>query len=194
MELCSIARVTKRVCRPAILARHCRHLVVPASAPYPVYARGAWRSAAEASPSVTDAGFLRGFGIFDYLRIVDGNPIFLAEHLARFIRSADTMGISHGYSEGMLCDIVRELASSARHSCLGVRLVLSGGVSASGFEPTSQAELFVLAAPFAFADPARGASLLSRVYVRDQPDVKSLNYSFALRSWPAVKAAGADGS
>lgn len=46
---------------------------------YPVWCRGAWRSPVDASPGIHDSGFLRGFGIFDFLRIVNGRPVFLAD-------------------------------------------------------------------------------------------------------------------
>lgn len=89
--------------------------------------------------------------------------------LARFLRSADRMGLCHGYSEAFLAGLVGELAARAAQSdpCLGVRLVLSGGTTASGFEPSGSAELYVLAAPFTFADPNRGLALISREYARE---------------------------
>ena len=161
-------------------------------AAYPVYAQGSWRSVTEARHNLYDSGFLRGFGIFDYLRIVNGVPVFLADHLARFSKTAKKMGIHHNHTEASLIDIIKEVVVFSRDPCIGVRIVLTGGVSASGFEPSSESELFVLVAPFAFADPARGVALMSREYVRDMPDIKTLNYAFALRCWPAVKASGAD--
>jgi branched-chain amino acid aminotransferase len=43
---------------------------------------------AEATISVTDEGLLRGDGVFEVIRLYDGQPYALAEHLARMERSA----------------------------------------------------------------------------------------------------------
>src|ERR671937_252019 len=44
--------------------------------------------AAETSIPVTDEGFLRGDGVFEVVRVYDGKPFALAEHLDRIERSA----------------------------------------------------------------------------------------------------------
>jgi branched-chain amino acid aminotransferase len=49
---------------------------------------------AEATIPVNDLGLQRGYGIFDFLRITDGVPLFLEDHLDRFYQSADKMRLS----------------------------------------------------------------------------------------------------
>src|SRR5947209_7593517 len=44
--------------------------------------------AAEATIPATDAGLLRGDGVFEVIRVYDGRPFALEEHFARLDRSA----------------------------------------------------------------------------------------------------------
>jgi D-alanine transaminase/branched-chain amino acid aminotransferase len=159
---------------------------------YPIWFNGSWKKASEVQVSVRDVGFLRGFGIFDFFRIMDGTPVFLSDHLERFMRSADLMGLKLSYSKEELAACIHELAAMSTDACLGVKMVLTGGESSNGFEPGEQANLWILPGVFQFADPLKGMRLLSQVYVREMAEIKSLNYAFAIRNWAQVKAAGAD--
>jgi branched-chain amino acid aminotransferase len=159
---------------------------------YPIWVNGSWRKSFDVHVSVKDIGFLRGYGIFDFFRIMDGKPVFLSDHLDRFLRSSSLMGLKLSYSKDELAACIHELAAMSVDSCLGVKMVLTGGESANGFEPGEQSNLWILPGVFQFADPLKGMRLLSQVYVREMPEIKSLNYAFAIRNWAQVKAAGAD--
>lgn len=159
---------------------------------YPVWFNGSWKNASDVHVSVKDVGFLRGFGIFDFFRIMDGKPVFLTDHLDRFIRSATLMGLQLGYSKSELASFIHELAAMSTDACLGVKMVLTGGESSNGFEPAASSNLWILPGVFQFADPIRGLGLMSHVYAREMADIKSLNYAYAIRNWAHVKAAGAD--
>ncbi len=52
---------------------------------------GAIGPVADAVVPVTDEGFLRGDGAFEVIRVYEGNPFALAEHLARMRNSAATL-------------------------------------------------------------------------------------------------------
>lgn len=159
---------------------------------YPIWINGAWKPAHEAHVSVKDIGFLRGYGIFDFFRIMDGKPIFLADHLARFERSAAKMGLNLPYSTEALSACIHELASMSKDACLGVKMVLTGGESMNGYVPAEQPNLWILPSVFQFTDPEKGMRLLSKEFVREMADIKSLNYAFGIRHIPEMKAAGAD--
>lgn len=159
---------------------------------YPIWFNGSWKKASEVHVSVKDVGFLRGYGIFDFFRIMDGNPVFLSDHLDRFMRSADLMGLKYSYSKEELATCIHELAAMSTDACLGVKMVLTGGESSNGFEPAESSNLWILPGVFQFADPIKGMRLMSQVYVREMAEIKSLNYAFAIRNWAHVKAAGAD--
>ena len=159
---------------------------------YPIHKNNAWLKAEKASVSLQDVGFLRGFGIFDFFRIMSGRPIFLMDHLDRFLASAQKMGIQHSYSKETLKLLIEELATMSKDECLGVKMILTAGDSLNGFDPIGESNLYILPQVFSFADPVRGMKLMSIEYQREMADIKSLNYAFALRNWAEVKAKGFD--
>ncbi len=158
---------------------------------YPIWFNGAWKPADEVHVSVRDIGFLRGYGIFDFFRIMDGKPIFLADHLARFERSAAKIGLELSYSTEELAACIHELAALSVDACLGVKMVLTGGESLNGYMP-AQSNLWILPGVFQFTDPEKGLRLLSKEFVREMADIKSLNYAYGIRHIPEMKSAGAD--
>ena len=48
-------------------------------------------------------------GIYEVLRVVDGIPLFLEEHLERFYQSAELAGRNIGYSEGQIKQFLTDL-------------------------------------------------------------------------------------
>jgi D-alanine transaminase/branched-chain amino acid aminotransferase len=159
---------------------------------YPIYHNNSWVPAEKAFVPMKDLGFLRGYGIFDFFRIMNGRPIFLSDHLDRFLSSASKMGIQHSYTKDMLSQLILGLASTAQDPCLGVKMILTGGLSLDGFNPSGTANLYILPAVFSFADPERGMHLKSYDFQREMADIKSLNYAFAIRHWAEVKAQACD--
>ncbi|MEY2794211.1 MAG: Branched-chain-amino-acid transaminase [Bacteroidota bacterium] len=159
---------------------------------YPIYHNFTWKKASDVHVSIKDVGFLRGFGIFDFFRIIEGKPVFLKDHLDRFLSSASKMGISHSYKENTLTELILELASMSQDECLGVKMVLSAGESLNGFDPVGESQLYIIPSVFSFADFQKGMRLKSIPFQREMADIKSLNYAFALRHWGQIKAEGFD--
>ena len=159
---------------------------------YPIFINDAWVPAEKAFVPMKDLGFLRGYGIFDFFRIMDGRPIFLSDHLDRFLSSAAKMGIQHAYTKQVLSQLILDLAATAQDACLGVKMILTGGLSMDGFNPSANANLYIMPGVFSFADPNRGMHLKSFDFQREMADIKSLNYAFAIRNWAEVKAQGGD--
>ncbi len=160
---------------------------------YPIWVNGAWQEADQVSISINDIGFLRGYGIFDFFRIMDGKPIFLSDHLDRFLSSAEKMGIEHSYSKEDLCELILGLAAKATDLCLGVKMILTGGDSYNGFEPIlGNSNLYIFPGVFSFANPEGGLHLSSKKFQREMSDIKSLNYAFAIRNLADVKKQGGD--
>src|SRR5690348_11327495 len=56
----------------------------------------------EASIPVTDDGFIRGDGVFEVVRVYDGRPFALAEHLDRIERSAANLRLGWDVPRGEL--------------------------------------------------------------------------------------------
>ncbi len=159
---------------------------------YPIYQNNAWRQVSDVQVSINDVGFLRGYGIFDFFRIMDGKPIFMSDHLDRFLSSAAKMGLTHTYTKEWLGSLILELSEKSIDTCLGVKMVLTAGESMNGFDPIGEPQLYIIPSVFNFADFERGMKLKSFLFQREMADIKSLNYAFALRNWKQIKAEGFD--
>lgn len=148
----------------------------------------------EAMVSIKDLALLRGYGIFDFLRTVNGKKPFLIEkYLDRFFNSAHTMNLSIDYSKDFLKDIIVELLDLNSHEEAGIRLVLTGGYSPNAFEP-AKSNIFILIEPVKLLTPAQienGVKLISHNYLREWSRVKTINYITSIRLIEEKKNAGA---
>jgi branched-subunit amino acid aminotransferase/4-amino-4-deoxychorismate lyase len=84
---------------------------------------------AEATVPVTDDGFLRGDGVFEVIRVYDGRPFALTEHLNRLERSAE--GLKMGFAvpraelEAEVPRLLEERGGESFDGCL--RIVVTRG-------------------------------------------------------------------
>src|SRR5438046_2559213 len=85
--------------------------------------------AAEAAIPVTDDGFLRGDGAFEVIRVYDGRPFALGEHLDRIERSARNLRLGWDVPRSQLeREIPALIAERGGSSFDGVvRVVLTRG-------------------------------------------------------------------
>lgn len=149
--------------------------------------------AAEASVLSNDLGLFRGYGVFDYFRTHEGEPLLMKEYLQRFRSSAAQLHLKLRLEDEALESIIRELISLNKKPESGVRLLLTGGYSENMFKPGEpnlliRIEKSVLPPASVYTE---GVKLLSNEYLRDMPAVKTTNYLNAIRRWPEVEAAGA---
>ena len=142
---------------------------------------------------VSDLALLRGYGVFDFFRLVELQPLYFNDHIERFYSSADALRlkcpVGRKRLKSMILDIIA--ANNIQHS--GIRVVLTGGASDTGYaigKPT----LFVINEPI---NPlpenhfSKGIKLISHEYLRDLPEVKSINYLMGIYKLPEVKENGA---
>ncbi len=142
---------------------------------------------------VSDLALLRGYGIFDFFRLIGLKPLFLEDHLNRFYNSARTLRLECPLDRDTLRSMILEMIKSNKIHDSGVRIVLTGGESPNGYyigEPT----LIVLNEPIKPLPESHfteGIRLVSHQYLRDIPDVKTLNYLMGIYHLPDIQAAGA---
>ena len=149
--------------------------------------------ASKAQLHVSDLALLRGYGLFDFFRVKEGVPLFLEDYLTRFYRSAEKLGLEVPVSKGELEALIFDLLDANGERDANVRLLLTGGYSDDGFTP---AEPNLVALQHEGKDYGAelfegGAALITHEYVRDLPEVKSINYATAVRLIPAMKEADA---
>jgi D-alanine transaminase/branched-chain amino acid aminotransferase len=67
--------------------------------------------ATEASLFINDLAIQRGYGIFDFFKLVKGRAMFLDDHLDRFYHSAEQMRLEVKFNRGQLKDLLNSLIS-----------------------------------------------------------------------------------
>src|SRR5882724_12444042 len=84
---------------------------------------------------ITDLALQRGYGIFDFFKIINGQPVFLDDHLDRFFNSAKEMRLDVGKTRDELKMQLFELIKNNDLADSGIKMMLTGGYSADGYTP-----------------------------------------------------------
>lgn len=143
---------------------------------------------------VYDLSIQRGYGVFDFFKVVNSVPVFLDEHLDRFYFSAAQMRLSVNYGSDELKKIIFELLQKNNVTNTGVRIKLTGGYSPDGYQ-ISKPNLIISAR--SFISPTKeqfekGIKLVSYEHQRQMPEVKSIDYLMAIWLQPFIKQNNAD--
>lgn len=154
---------------------------------------GTYIAETEASLLISDLAIQRGYGIFDYLRTVNGQPAFLDDHLDRFYHSAAFMNLPVTADRAQLKQLIHGLTEKNNLPDSGIRLTLTGGYSENGYTP-AQPNLLITQAPFIFNKEAfsKGIRLITHNYQRQLPQVKTIDYLQAIYLQPHISERQAD--
>jgi branched-chain amino acid aminotransferase len=90
---------------------------------------GNFMPAGEATIPATDEGLLRGDGAFEVIRVYDGRPFALRDHLDRLERSAANLrldGVPRSELESEIPELLQERGGGAFDGCLRVVLTRGG--------------------------------------------------------------------
>lgn len=143
---------------------------------------------------VSDLSIQRGYGVFDYFKISEGRPLFLEDYLARFYASAEKMHLPVPLSDEALKATIYQLLELNRLPQSGVKMILTGGYSDSGYD-IGDPSLLIIQQPLSLPGQAlreRGVKVITQAYVREMPIVKTINYTMGIRLLNKIKAQGAD--
>ncbi|RDV11076.1 amino acid aminotransferase [Pontibacter diazotrophicus] len=143
---------------------------------------------------VSDLSIQRGYGVFDFLKIINGRPLFLEDYLARFYASATRMHLAVPLSEDALKTTIYRLIELNRLPMAGMKIILTGGYSDSGYD-IGDPSLLIIQQPLRLPGQAlreRGLKVITHDYVREVPTVKTINYSMGIRLINKIKENGAD--
>jgi D-alanine transaminase/branched-chain amino acid aminotransferase len=143
--------------------------------------------------NVKDLGFLRSYSIFDFFRIYKGKPVFIEDHLARFEKSAKSLGLTIPYAKAELTQKIIALAQINDLDKGGIKLVLTGGYSTDGFSPATPNLVMLASYLPTYPDTyyTKGVKLMSYQYVRETPYTKSTNYLIPIKIQQEIKEAEA---
>jgi branched-chain amino acid aminotransferase len=130
-----------------------------------------------ASIHIQDLTIQRGYGVFDFFRTVNQTPLFLNEHINRLYESAQELHLLIPYSKTELKEIICKLIQKNNMGNSGIRITITGGYSADTY---NIAKPNVIIAQQALSTPVNtiqsGIKIITHNYVRDLPNVKSINY------------------
>lgn len=147
----------------------------------------------KASVPVNDLAVLRGYGVFDFLKTVNGKPFLWQEHWTRFLNSAKLLNLKINFSEKEILGIIKKLLVKNKMRDASVRLLLTGGATADGMT-VKQPSFFILIEDL-YLYPKKyftdGVKLITQEYLRLVPGAKTTNYITAIRLAAAKKKAGA---
>ena len=147
----------------------------------------------DAKISISDLSIQRGFGIFDFLKTIDHQPIFLEDHFDRFYNSAKEMNLSVGLDRAALRQVVYQLMEKNNMPNSGLKFILTGGYAEDGYTMGTP-NLIITQVPFEIDKEnfKKGISLITYPHQRQLPSVKTIDYLQAIRLQPYIKEQLAD--
>ncbi len=153
------------------------------------YINGNIVDAKKANIHVSDLAFLRGYGAFDFFRVLYGKPVFLEEHINRFINSGSLLDLDLPFSKDKFKEQIQKLLAANKLSNASVQMFLTGGYSEDGFSPTTP-NLVMLEDKLPVYDPllySNGINLIKIKYQREIPEAKTTNYVNAIKLLKTMK-------
>lgn len=138
---------------------------------------------------INDLSVQRGYGIFDFLKVQDGHPYFLRDYLDRFYHSAKVMRLAVPLEREDLVKNIYRLIERNQLSESGVKLILTGGYSPDGYSP-GEPNLVLTQHMLSLPGPEvieQGVKIITYEYVRDIPEVKTINYTMGIWLMDIVK-------
>ena len=151
----------------------------PRNADIRIWINGRLLPRAEATVSVFDSGFVLGDGVWEGLRVVGGQPVFLDEHLDRLFEGARAIMLDIGLDRRGLEAAIREtLAANDMHDGVHLRLMVTRGPKRTPYQdPRASAgpATIVIIPEHKQAKPelvARGLKLFTVHVRRGYPDVQ----------------------
>lgn len=166
-----------------------------------IYLDGSYVAEADARVSVFDHGLLYGDGVFEGIRLYQGNVFRLDEHLERLEYSAKALMLKLPWSRSEIAEATCETCRRNNLTDGYIRLVVTRGVGDLGLSPwlCAKPSIFIIASKIALYPAEHYTAGLSIVTVATRrinsaalpPAVKSLNYLNNIMAKMEARQAGA---
>jgi branched-chain amino acid aminotransferase len=144
----------------------------------------------QATIHISDLAIQRGYGVFDFLKVHEGVPLFMEDYLDRFYHSARMMELPIPLTRLELKNTIHKLIHLNNLPLSGIKMILTGGYSESGYEP-AEPNLLITQQVFTLPSQSqidKGIKVITHDYVREMPLVKSINYAMGIRLIKHIKA------
>jgi len=133
-----------------------------------VFLNGKFLPAAKAVVSVYDRGFMYGDGLFETMRVVNGRPFRLAQHLERLVRGADFLKIKLPFTPKEIQQAAAQLIEKNALPDTVLRVTLTRGPGERGYSPAGAEKptllLTLQPSPPTLADGTRQWSLITSAF------------------------------
>ena len=143
------------------------------------FINGVFENAENVTISINDLAIQRGYGVFDFFGVQNGKPLFIDAHLERLFKSAKSLRLEIKYSKQELKEIVFKLIEeNDLQNQSGIKIIITGGNSIDSYQPTIPNIIItqqIINLP-TIQDFNKGIKLITHEYVRELPQVKSINY------------------
>mgnify|MGYP001558690341 FL=1 len=150
------------------------------------YFNGKIVPASEALIHPDDLGILRGYGVFDVMKTVNGKIFLFDDHFKRLNDSAGYLGVKLPMKKTEIKETIKKLIVKNKISQASIRIVLTGGRSADIMHFHSGTPTFyILVSEFkSLADDLlkNGIKLATVNHSRDAAEIKTTNYVEAVRA------------
>ena len=159
-----------------------------------IWINGSFKDAQEAVVKAGDLGLQRGYGVFDFFRLVNGKPFLWDHYWERFTASSQALGLTLPYAPEQLKEVVRELIEANNLEDAGIKLTLTGGYAADGYSPVAPNLIITthqLKPPLS-QQYQQGIKVITHEYQRELPHVKTTNYLQGILLLPLLKKKGVD--
>jgi aminodeoxychorismate lyase len=100
-----------------------------------VYLKGRFLAEEEATVSVHDRGFLYGDGLFEAIRVYEGELFLWRDHIARFQHGCDVLKIRSPLSGGEIHRVLKETLDRNQMKEGLMRITLTRGAGLRGYSP-----------------------------------------------------------
>jgi len=165
------------------------------SEPHICYQNGEYVSADKVFVSPWDLGYLRGYGVFDVMPVINKKALLWEWHYDRLLRSASELGLTLSIEKEEYGEILKQLIIKNEGRDIIFRTVLSGGISEDAFTPKMNDETFLILTEEFHPLPEEifktGARVMTQDHVRFFPQVKMTHYVSAIRTLGKRQSEGA---
>ena len=133
-----------------------------------------------------DLGVLRGYGVFDVMKMVNGKIFLFDEHFKRLSDSADYLGVELPLGKNEIERIINKLILKNKVKQASIRIVLTGGRSADAMHFDSNTPTFYILVsefkPLKLELFKNGIKLATVDHSRDAAEIKTTNYVEAVKN------------
>lgn len=154
------------------------------------YINGQFLPFEECKLHVSDLGFQRGYGIFDFFRAKGNHIIWKEDYFDRLFNSIDASDITIDLNTEKLEALCLDLQAQNNLDYSTFKVMVTGGLSSDLGTHQNKPSLIIIQNPFKGLEQSsyeNGVNLISLEYQRPDPEIKTLNYYFSIRQHRKIK-------